>query len=95
MTGTLKPTSSFTHLNLYRVTFKFLGSMRTYGFDWNLNHLKVLDVTKYSVFIAFFKLKTQNKNSIIKNEPIYLHIKSHNNQSLSTNLFYVYFQLFR
>jgi hypothetical protein len=60
--------------------------MRAYGFNWNLNHLKELDVTKYTVLIAFFKLKNRNKNSIIKNEPIYLYTKFHNNQSLYTHI---------
>jgi hypothetical protein len=58
-----------------------------YGFNWNLNRLKVLDVTKYSVFIAFFKLKTRNKNCIIENELIYLHTKFHNNQYPYTHAF--------
>jgi hypothetical protein len=70
------------HFNLYCAVFKFLGSTHMYGFNWDLNPLKVLYVTKYSVFIAFFKLKTQNKNSITENELIYLHTMFHNNQSL-------------
>jgi hypothetical protein len=70
---------------LYRATFKFLRSTCTYGFNWNLNPLKVY-VAKYSVFIAFFKLETRNKNSIIENELIYLYTKFHNNQSLYTHI---------
>jgi hypothetical protein len=62
--------------------------MHTYRINWNLNPLKVLDVTKYCVFIAFFKLKTLNKNFIIENELIYLHTKLQNNQSLYTHIYF-------
>jgi hypothetical protein len=43
--------------------------MPTYRFNWRLNRFKVQNITKYSVFIALFKLETP-KNSIIENEPI-------------------------
>jgi hypothetical protein len=56
------------------------------GFNWHLNRLKVHNVTKYSVFIEFFKLETPNKNFIIENKPIYLNTKFHNNQYLYTHL---------
>lgn len=43
--------------------FKFLDSTSTYRFNCHLKRLKVQNAKTYSVFIAFSKLETSNKNS--------------------------------
>jgi hypothetical protein len=50
-----------------------------YILNWHLNI--VSDVTKYSVFTAFFKLESPSENSLIENQPIYLCMKFRNNES--------------
>jgi hypothetical protein len=65
-TGPTMSVTVFQNFNLNRATFKFLRSRHTYGFNWNLNPLKVLDVAKYSVFIAFFKLKHEIKTLLLR-----------------------------
>jgi hypothetical protein len=82
--------NSFNHEH---VAFIFLGSMCTYGFNWHLNRLRELDVTKWCIY-CIFKLGTENKSSVIENKHIYLYMKFYNNQSFHRHLVYVYFQLF-
>lgn len=35
-------------------------------FNWNLKSFRALVVTKYGLFIAVLKLRTENENSVIK-----------------------------
>jgi hypothetical protein len=84
-----------TVFSLLCVAYKFLGSTYTYRFNWHLNGLKMLAVTKYSVFIAFLSQKLEIKTLTTDNKPPYLYTKFRNNQSSYTHTVFVHFQLFR